>query len=588
MTLDPATDRMPRRTLLKTGAAAVAGLALASLGCNHETRKPKRRPNIVFVFSDEHRWCSQPFTEMPQVVAPNMVRLAQEGMRFDNCCSTSPICSPYRAMLITGMWPHQSGYVSNDWIGDGTVIGSEASIARTFAKAGYATGYVGKWHLIEDTAGQAGFDSFQQWLYGDEHLDSEVRDANATKEWHREKGYNAIGMTDRSLEFIRSHANQDQPFLLMLSLNPPHWRWDDAPEEYLKLYTDEGLGYRPNVSDAKYRSAQERLYYHHYHAHITAVDAQLGRIMAALREQGIEEDTVLVYTSDHGSSFGSNGVGSKGNPFDESIRVPFTVRWPGQVPAGRVADANLGTMDIYPSLCGLAGIPVPAHCGGQDFAPVMLGRPGPDPASQFLAVNNFQRNYWRTQLDPGKPATVFAPFRGVRSKRHTFVVGATGDWLLYDNQADPYQLKNLVDDPAYAEVKATLRRELDAWLAKAEDPFIPADWRALPLPERIAVQNRYWSLLPFAKELAAYRATALAPWQAGATPEQASALAAAAEQVFDQAFFGSYKAFSVELVAKKRQSQRPLETLRAELQAHEAQAAARFRQAAQRLLGRAL
>lgn len=581
------TDRMPRRTLLKTGAAAAAGIALGALGvgCSDAARAPRKRPNIVFVFSDEHRWCSLPYTEAPHVIAPNLARLAQEGMRFDNCCSTSPICSPYRAMLLTGQWPHQSGYVSNDWIGDGAVIGTGASIARTFAGAGYATGYVGKWHLIEDTAGQAGFDSFQQWLYGDEHWESDVRDANATKAWTREKGYNAVTMTDRALDFIGRHAGGDKPFLLMLSLNPPHWRWDDAPEEFLKLYPQATLPIRPNVTEEKYKTGQELLYLQHYHAHITAVDAQLGRIMAALRERGIEDDTVLIYTSDHGSSFGSNGVGSKANPFDESVRVPFTVRWPGRVPAGGISDANLGTMDIYPTLCGLAGIAPPAHCGGADFSPTMLGGTGPDPATQFLVVNNFQRNYWRTQLDPGGP-NIFHPFRGVRSKTHTFVVGAQGDWLLYDNRSDPCQQRNLVDDPSHAGVKEELRRELATWLAKAEDPFIPAAWRSLPMPQRIAEQNRYWSLLPFAKEHAGLIDAALAPWAAGATSIQTEALRSAAAGIYDQAWFGRRKAFSVELVAKKRQSKRPLDEIRAQLTEHDAQAAARLADEARRILGR--
>ncbi|MEK7413324.1 MAG: sulfatase [Planctomycetota bacterium] len=561
--------------------------------------RPRQRPNIVFVFSDEHRWCSQPFTEMPQLVAPNMVQLAQEGLRLDNCCSTAPICVPYRGMLITGMWPHQSSCVSNDFFSNGNIIGQDApTIAHTFAQAGYATSYIGKWHLKEETAINAGFDLFQHWLYGDDHWDTLVREEGTGTDWQSSKGYNAIGMTDQALDFIARHADGERPFMMMLSLNPPHWRWDDAPEEFLQLYPQETLPFRDNVTDPKYKEGLHRLHLQHYHAHVTAVDVQLGRIMTTLRERGIADNTILIYTSDHGTSFGSNNVHSKGNPFDESVRVPFTIRWPGHVPANRVADANIGTMDLYPTLCGLAGIVPPAHCGGIDFSPIMLGRPGPDPATQFLAINNFQRNFYIQHVDPTGGATnTFAPFRAVRSKRHTFVANAHGDWLLFDNQADPYQMRNLVDDPAYTTIKNNLRRELESWLAKAEDPFIPASWRGLSLAERIATQNQHWSMVPFYPEWEVFCATTLAPWLEKSSPDQASKLRAASEQIFDEAFFGRYKALTVETQAVHemghfaaggrgvRLSQRPMADIRTELQHHTTQAIARFELQARLILG---
>src|ERR1035437_2972061 len=150
-----------RREFLKLGAAAGAAAALGPLGLARalgqasqpegQASRPaggRKRPNILFVFSDEHRWCSLPFTEMPQVVAPNMAGLAQQGTRFDNCISTSPICTPYRGMLLTGRWPHQSSCISNDYFGNSKIIGVDGpTIAHTFKKAGYVTGYVGKWHL---------------------------------------------------------------------------------------------------------------------------------------------------------------------------------------------------------------------------------------------------------------------------------------------------------------------------------------------------------------------------------------------------------------------------------------------------------
>jgi len=390
-------------------------------------------------------------------------------------------------------------------------------------------------------------------------------------------------MTDQALEFMRAHAGGEQPFLLMLSLNPPHWRWDDAPEEFVKLYPEGALPFRPNVTDDKYKTGNNLLYYRHYHAHISAVDHQLGRLMDALKELGIDDDTVLIYTSDHGSSFGSNGVGSKGNPFDEAIRVPFIVRWPGRVPADRVADNLLNSIDLYPTLCGLAGIEPPDGCGGQNFAPVMLGRDGPDPASLFILVNNFQRNYYRSQLVPDE-WNFFYPFRGVRTKRYTYVVYAGGDWLLYDNEKDPHQLRNLVNDPAYAEVRAALRRELDGWLAKAEDPFIPDEWRRLSLPDRIAKENEYYTITPAKRQWDRYKANAIAPYLRNADAAQAKQLRAVADNVLDQHFFGRYRAFYTELHGRRRWTKIPKNELELALAKHEAQFAARLKAEAERVL----
>ena len=147
--------------------------------------------------------------------------------------------------------------------------------------------------------------------------------------------------------------------------------------------------------------------------------------MDELEKLGLDKDTIVIYTSDHGSSFGSNGVGSKANPFDEAVSVPFIIRWPRHIPAGTTSDSNIGTIDLFPTLCGLAGIIPPEECKGQDFSPVMLGKPGPDPLSQFILVNNFQRNYFRTQLDPGRP-NIFYPYRGVRTRRYTYALTQGG------------------------------------------------------------------------------------------------------------------------------------------------------------------
>ncbi|WP_309397450.1 sulfatase family protein [Cerasicoccus maritimus] len=549
---------LKRRDFLKFGPAAAATFAIGTqnsttAASDSATTMFKKRPNIVFVFSDEHRWQSLPFTEMPECVAPNMTKLAQQGTRFDNCCATAPVCTPFRGILITGQWPHQSGYISNDTVQRTDAIGvSSPTIAHMFKDAGYKTGYVGKWHLKNSTCQHAGFDTFKHWLYGDEHWETEVRDIPSGEAFKTVTGYNAIGMTDQAIDFVNENADGDQPFMLMLSLNPPHWRWDDSPEEFYNLYPDDNLPYRPNVEDKQKHTPKQHEFYRHYHGHISAVDRELGRMMDALDAAGIADDTILIYTSDHGSSFGSNGVYNKGNPYDEAVRVPFIVRWPGKVSAGAIADHNLGTIDLVPTLCGLAGFEAAEHCAGQDFTKAFLGQPGaPDPESQFLAINNFKRNYYRSRLMDNE-RTAFNPFRAVRGKRYTFAVDRFGDWFLYDNKADPFQLKNLADDPAYAKVRDQMAAELDAWLAKAEDPFIDEAWRGKDHGERIRMQNEYYSLEDSFGQWEQLKNDALAPYLAQANAEQTTKLEALGNEIFDLSWFGQWKALDYELTAKRR------------------------------------
>ena len=580
----PPDETFTRRRFLKLGTAATVTSSLGvSMMPTNAKPAARRRPNIVFVFSDEHRWCSLPFTEMPEAVTPNLTKLASQGTRFDNCCATSPVCTPFRGILLTGQWPHQSECISNDTFINGDAIGrTSPTIAHVFNEAGYTTGYVGKWHLQNETCQHAGFDYFKHWLYGDDHWKTEVRDIPSGEAFQTVRGYNATGMTDQALEFIGEQTGTDDPFLLMLSLNPPHFRWDDSPEEFYDLYPDENLPYRPNVVEEQKRGKKSHDSYRHYHGHISAVDRELGRIMRALDEAGISEDTIVVYTSDHGSSFGSNGLYNKGNPFDEAVRVPFIVRWPGRIPAGRAADHNLGGIDLFPTLCGLAGFAAPPTCGGQDFSPVFLDQPGPDPETQFTLINNYNRNYFHSRLVPGERGAL-SPFRSVRGKRYSYAVDSLGEWFLYDNQADPFQLNNLVNDPDYAGVKAGLAAELDRWIAKAEDPYIPDEWKQLSLPERIAAQNEYYTLLNFPDALPDYRKAALAPHLAGATDEQANHLAAAAEEIFDRDFIGLYLALNNELTGKRRGTDLPVEELEVRMTELKREGNDRLKSAVQRI-----
>ncbi|AKJ63697.1 sulfatase [Kiritimatiella glycovorans] len=466
--------RMRRRDWL-AGMTAVLPTSMFALTARDE------RPNVLYVFSDEHRWQGLSFTGLPELQTPRFARMAAEGVSMDGCISNNPICMPHRALLMTGRWSYANGILENS----GTMKEEEQTLAHTFGAAGYATGYVGKWHLGASQS-YAGFDEHYNWGGSNDHWDSTWNRIHAGGETHTCTRYNATAMTDQAVDFIRRHAGSGRPFFLMISWNPPHYRWDDAPEDKLALYPDrEALPFRPNVPERLHD--KQWSIYRHYHAHISAIDDEMGRLLDLIDEMGIDENTIVVYSSDHGSMFGSQGMGSKRIPYDESIRVPFIVRAPGRVPDGRREPALFGSIDIYPTLCGMAGIPVPDHCQGRDISAAIMGREPMESKPQFMMHISNKKQYQREQEDPDAPN--WHPFfRGVRTDRYTYAYGEDGVWILIDNENDPWQMNNLKDDPDYADVREDMHALLESMLAQYEDPYLDPEIRALPLDERITRQ----------------------------------------------------------------------------------------------------
>jgi arylsulfatase A-like enzyme len=202
-----------------------------------------------------------------------------------------------------------------------------------------------------------------------------------------------------------------------------------------------------------------------YYAHISAVDAELGRLLEKLDETRQAANTIVVYTSDHGTMLGSHWLGGKRLPLDEASRVPFLLRYPGVVPVNRRSDVLLGAIDVFPSLCGLAGVPVPAHCEGTDLSALMRGDARPGPESTLLM------HVLRANAASDGGGRIAPLFRGIRTERFMYAVADDGRWCLYDNREDPYQLRNLIDEPAQARTVDELDGLLAHWLKRARDPF---------------------------------------------------------------------------------------------------------------------
>ncbi|MFA6172181.1 MAG: sulfatase-like hydrolase/transferase [Kiritimatiellales bacterium] len=476
-----------RRDFLK--AAGAAGAAVSAMP-RRSFAAAGKRPNIIYLFSDEHRYQSMSFTDMPLLRTPNMLRMAAQGTSFKYAVSNNPVCVPHRCMLLSGQWPHRTGAVENA----GGLAPQDQTIGHVFHQAGYVTGYTGKWHA-GGFAAQAGFDWHMLWEKTDEHWNCSWTDLRGTGKTESCHAYQPVMMTGQALEFLDANAGGVRPFFLMVSWNPPHAVFTDAPDDKKALYPDaSALPWRENAQE----TTKDKWWnnYQGYHAHITAVDEQIGRIYERLEKLGILDNTIVIYSADHGSMMNSHGMGNKRHAEDESCRVPFLITGPG-IPQGQTRRELFGSIDIFPTLCALAGIPKPAFCDGLDFSANIYNRSGvSDPESQLIMHAASAKSAKRAAARKGTALTPEeirdssdAPFfRGVRGKRYTYTVGCGGESQLWDNQNDPLQQTNLISDPAYGEIKKKLRSELDAWLAKAEYPFLNDTYRRMTLPQSILQQ----------------------------------------------------------------------------------------------------
>jgi arylsulfatase A-like enzyme len=424
-----------------------------------------RKPNVVFVFADQWRAQAMGHTGDPNVKTPNLDRLAASSIRLGTAVSTCPVCTPYRGSLLTGRYALTHGLFMND-----VPLNNDAvSIAQAFKGAGYATGYIGKWHV--DGHGRSNFiprerrQGFDFWkvlecTHNYNHSPY-YADENVKLFWD---GYDAQAQTREAQSYIRQQAGKG-PFLLMLSWGPPHDPYPTAPKPYADLYNPDQLKLRPNIPPERQALARKQMA--GYYSHCSALDDCVGSIWQTLREMGIEDDTIFIFTSDHGDMLGSQGLGNKQAPYDESVRVPFLIHNPRLFADARTISTPIGTPDIMPTLLGLCGIEIPKTVEGLDFSAHLRGGPAPSDGAALIACY--------TPFGQWLRARGGREYRGIRTERYTCVRGLDGPWLLFDNEADPYQLKNLVGEASAAELQKDLDARLQAKLKQVHDDFQPGD-----------------------------------------------------------------------------------------------------------------
>ena len=445
----------------------------------------KKRPNLVYVFADQLRWASLGYNGDALARTPHIDALAAESADMVNAVSGHPVCAPYRASLLTGKYTTSTGMVINEI----RMNTRHRCFAHVLNDAGYDTSYIGKWHLYAAQLGhhfdtknsfvppgpdRLGFDGYFAAYnfhhryyapYAYYHLD--------TPEKIYAEGYEPDFMTDLALARMKEAAAGDRPFALFLSLGTPHdpWTADNVPREYLDMFADTDFPLPPNYRAdndphadlwARFFPFERRRlkeWMRVYYAMVANLDYNVGRLRAALDGLGIAEDTVFVFTSDHGEMFGAHGRRAKNIFYDEAVRVPFLLRWGDRIAPGK-RDFCFNTPDIMPTLLSLMGLECPAEAEGSDLSACIKGEADSDGPSLLMGTG---------------PTAVFGSgreWRGVRDKRFTYAVYRKDrKEYLFDNVEDPFQMNNLAQEPKFKGEKERLKAAMYAKMRSLGDDF---------------------------------------------------------------------------------------------------------------------
>lgn len=473
-------------------------LLLTSCLCINATQAQKKieTPNLVFIMADQWRGQAIGCLGQEPVQTPNLDRLAAEGVYFTDAISSYPVSSPARGMLMTGMYPTNSKITGN--CNSATApyhveLPTEAHCWSDVLKdQGYELGYIGKWHLDSphqpyiDTYNNKGKIAWNEWCpkerrhgfshwiaYGtyDYHLKPMYWDTDASRdEYYFVDQWGPEYEADRAIDYI---ANQDnklrdsgKPFALVVSMNPPHTGYELVPDKYKEIYrhmdvetlwdspvipprgTESGDYFRKSVPD--------------YYACMTGVDEQVGRIIRQLKEQGLFDNTIVVFTSDHGDCMGMHNHIGKDIYYEEAMRIPLMISWPEKIAPRRDSTLAIAFADLYPSLLSLMGFKdeIPAEVQTFDLSASILS---PENTQEVV-----QPYYYVV------PENLTTGYRGLRTKKYTFVVHATNaqtdEWLLFDREQDPFQLNNIAPDQP--ELIKQFSSRLKDWLKKTNDPFV--------------------------------------------------------------------------------------------------------------------
>ncbi|MBN1342294.1 MAG: sulfatase-like hydrolase/transferase [Phycisphaerae bacterium] len=444
-----------RRTFLKHAAATTTGLALSSRTQSSSAAEASRRPpNVLFILADQWRFSAFSHGGDPLVKTPCFDRLAEQGARWTRAYSANPVCTPNRAAIVTGRFPHQTGMIHNSLM----LPPTERSIADVFRQAGYATHYIGKWHMDgQDKPGfvpkgwrRRGFETFIGFNRGHSYYKSDMFDDDGKP--MKPRGYEPTFQTDLAIQFMKQH--QDRPFFCYLSWGPPHMPYKPPPQ--FDRFKPDQLEWRPNVPPDMRANPKTRRELAGYYGLCESLDHEMGRLMAALDDMSLTDDTLIVFTSDHGDMHGSHGKRYKGDPREESLHIPLLMRLPSRIKPSQKPETLVSSIDLMPTILSLCGRKAPKSCTGRDLSSAVLGGSAPDVKSVYAEGRMQLATAWRTIVTP----------------KHKLVIDtALKVTQLSDLENDPYEMTNLAGQRQHAALQRKLLDELRDWSMRTGDTF---------------------------------------------------------------------------------------------------------------------
>ena len=449
---------------------AVFAAALIVAACAADPSAAKARPNIIFVLTDDQRYDALGFLNS-EIRTPNMDRLAREGVHFRNAFVTTSLCSPSRASILTGLYAHAHGVVDNL---ERSLSPGTRFFPQDLQAAGYQTAYIGKWHMgLHGDEKQPGFDYWISFAGQGNYLPVDGSTINVNGNRVPQQGYITDELTDYAMQWLQER-DREKPFFLYLSHKAVHANFRPA-ERHEHLYEDAEIRLPESAADtpenyagkpmwvrnqrnswhgvdfAYHSDLDIREYLRDYRRTLAAVDDSLGRLLEWISDQGIGENTVVVFMGDNGFLFGEHGLIDKRNAYEESMRVPMLAYAPGRFPAGTVVEEMVANIDIAPSLLSLAGVETVRPMHGRDFGPLARGEQLPDWRSEL-----YYEYFWNWVF-PQTP-TSFA----LRTDEFK-LIQHHGLWdtdELYDLRNDPREMRNLVDSEQHKPLLRRMRKRL--------------------------------------------------------------------------------------------------------------------------------
>lgn len=459
-----------------------------------------KQPNIIFIMSDDHAAHAMSCYDSKINETPHLDRIANEGMRFDNCFCTNSICAPSRAAILTGMYNHKNGVKT---LGD-TFDSRQPTVQKMMKENGYQTALIGKWHLGHGGhSDPTGFDYWNVFPDQGEYHDPVMYDMGEEKVF---TGYATDIVTDLSLEWMKNR-DKNKPFMLMCHHKAPHRPWD-PDEKHMHMYEDIDIPEPPTFHDdysdrteatkeAKMRidrdlrerdvkakppeglSAGElkswyyQRYIKDYLRCVASIDDNVGRILDYLDGEGLAEDTMIVYTSDQGFFLGDHGWYDKRFMYEESLRMPFIIRYPRAIKAGTVTKDFALNVDFPETFLDYAGIEIPDHMQGRSLRPVLEDNTPDDWQTsmyyrywEHLSIEHRVGAHYGLRTHDFKLIYYYGEALGAAD---AIDESRTPEWELFDLRKDPSELKNVYHDPDYQETVQTLKEELYRLKDEVED-----------------------------------------------------------------------------------------------------------------------